>query len=133
VFQDTGWFHEVGNTLSLVTDPSLHVCTSLRIQNENVTKFYNKVQLHAFTYCNLFFLIFSKWWPVKEIQSWWFTDTYTLTRPTALLWQKEASDESDISCKRSKCVHWNYCNTISWLRYLSAGWVILLKIQPLEL
>ena len=27
-----------------------------------------------------------------------------LNRDAALLWQKEASDKSDISCKRAKCV-----------------------------
>ena len=54
------------------------------------------------------------------------------THYTALLWQKEASDESDFSCKRAKCVfqlHWHQCNIMtSRLQYLSAGWVILLKI-----
>ena len=51
--------------------------------------------------------------------------------PTAILWQKEATLEHDISCKWAKCVchvHWYQCNiTMSWLKYLSAGWVFLLQ------
>ena len=34
---------------------------------------------------------------------------------TALLWQKEASDKSDISCNRAKCIcHSTDVNGISW-------------------
>ena len=53
---------------------------------------------------------------------------------SALLWQKEASDKSDISCKRAKCVchlHWRQWNIImSYLTYLLAGWVFMHKIWP---
>ena len=53
---------------------------------------------------------------------------------TALLWQKEASDKSDISCKRAKCVchlHWRQWNIMmSYLTYLLAGWVFMHKIWP---
>ena len=52
---------------------------------------------------------------------------------TALLCQKEATLENDISRRWAKCVchvHWHECNIImSWLKYLSAGWVFLLKIR----
>ena len=52
---------------------------------------------------------------------------------SALLWQKEATLENDISCKWAKYVshvNWHRCNIImSWLTYLSAGWMFLLKIQ----
>ena len=50
---------------------------------------------------------------------------------TAVLWQKEAALDNDISRKWAKCVcyvHWHQCNIImSWLKYLSAGWVFLLQ------
>ena len=51
---------------------------------------------------------------------------------TAVLWQKEATLENNISCKWAKCVchlHWHQCNIImiSWLKYLSAGWVFLFQ------
>ena len=49
----------------------------------------------------------------------------------AVQWQKEATLENDISRKWAKCVchlHWHQCNIgMSWLRYLSAGWVFLLQ------
>ena len=52
----------------------------------------------------------------------------------ALLWQKEASDKCDISCKRAKCVHhfhWRQWNIMmSYLTYLLAGWVFMHKIWP---
>ena len=52
---------------------------------------------------------------------------------TALLWQKEATLENQISRKWAKYVchvHWRQCNIIlSWLKYLSAGWVFLLQTQ----
>ena len=51
---------------------------------------------------------------------------------TSLLWQKEASDKSDISCKRAKCVwhfHWRQWNIMmSYLTYLLAGWVFMDKM-----
>ena len=51
---------------------------------------------------------------------------------TSLLWQKEASDKSDISCKRAKCVwhfHWRQWNImLSYLTYLLAGWVFMDKM-----
>ena len=50
----------------------------------------------------------------------------------ALLWQKEASDKKEISCKRAKCVchfHWRQWNIMkSYLTYLLAGWVFMHKI-----
>ena len=50
---------------------------------------------------------------------------------SALLWQKEATLENDISRKWAECVcyvHWHQCNIIiSWLKYLPAGWAFLLK------
>ena len=53
---------------------------------------------------------------------------------SALLWQKEASDKSDISCKRAKCVchfHWCHWNIMmSYLTYLLVGWVFMHKIWP---
>ena len=52
---------------------------------------------------------------------------------TALLWQKEASDKSDISWKRAKCVchfHWRQWNIHDVLPniYLLEGWVFMHKI-----
>ena len=51
---------------------------------------------------------------------------------TALIWQKEASDKSDISRKRAKCVchlHWRQWNIrMSYLTYLLVGWVFLHEI-----
>ena len=54
---------------------------------------------------------------------------------TALLWQKEASDKRDISCKRAKCIchfHWRQWNImIFYFTYLLiAGWVFMHKIWP---
>ena len=53
---------------------------------------------------------------------------------SALLWQKEASDKSGISCKRARCVchlHWRQWNiTMSYVTYLLAGWVFMHKIWP---
>ena len=44
---------------------------------------------------------------------------------SALIWQKEASDKSDISRKRAKCVchlHWRQWNIMmSYLTYLLVG------------
>ena len=54
----------------------------------------------------------------------------------ALLWQKEASDKSDISCKLAKCVchfhwrQWNIMMSYSYIPYLLAGWVFMHKIWP---
>ena len=49
-----------------------------------------------------------------------------------ILWQKEATLENDISRKWAKAVchvHWHQCNIMmSWLKYLSAGWVFLLQL-----
>ena len=51
---------------------------------------------------------------------------------TALLWQKEASDKSDISFKRANCVwycHWRQRNiTMCYLTYLLGGWVFMHRI-----
>ena len=51
---------------------------------------------------------------------------------SALIWQKEASDKSDISRKRAKCVchlHWRQWNIrMSYLTYLLVGWVFLHEI-----
>ena len=56
----------------------------------------------------------------------------TLESYTALIWQKEASDKSDISRKRAKCVchlHWRQWNIrMSYLTYLLVGWVFLHEI-----
>ena len=55
---------------------------------------------------------------------------------TALIWQKEASDKSEISRKRAKCVchlHWRQWNIMmSYLTYmyLLVGWVFLHEIWP---
>ena len=53
---------------------------------------------------------------------------------SALIWQKEASDKSDISRKRAKCVchlHWRQWNIMmSYLTYLLVGWVFLHEIWP---
>ena len=53
---------------------------------------------------------------------------------SALIWQKEASDKSDISRKRAKCVfhlHWRQWNIrMSYLIYLLVGWVFLHEIWP---
>jgi len=54
-----------------------------------------------------------------------------LVHSAALLWQKEANDESDISCKRAKCdwhLHWHQCNIMTpWLKSLTEGLVLLFK------
>ena len=46
----------------------------------------------------------------------------------ALLWQKEASDKSEISCKRAKCVcHFHWCQwkiMMFYITYLLAEWVL---------
>ena len=53
---------------------------------------------------------------------------------SALIWQKEASDKSDISRKWAKCVcqlHWRQWNIrMSYLTYLIVGWVFLHEIWP---
>ena len=53
---------------------------------------------------------------------------------SALIWQKEASDKSDISHKRAKCVchlHWCQWNIMmSYLTYLLVGWVFQHEIWP---
>ena len=53
---------------------------------------------------------------------------------SALIWQKEASDKSDISRKRAKCVchlDWRQWNIMmSYLTYLLVGWVFLHEIWP---
>ena len=53
---------------------------------------------------------------------------------SALLWQKEASNKSDISSKRAKCVR-HFCRhqwyiMMSDLTYLLAGWMFMHKIWP---
>ena len=56
------------------------------------------------------------------------------SRTPTLIWQKEASDKSDISRKRAKCVchlHWRQWNIrMSYLTYLLVGWVFLHEIWP---
>ena len=58
-------------------------------------------------------------------------ETLTLANPYK---QKEASDKSDISRKRAKCVchlHWRQWNIMmSYLTYLLVGWVFLHEIWP---
>ena len=58
---------------------------------------------------------------------------WTVDHKSALLWQKEANLQNEISRKWAKCVcyvDWLQCNIISfWLQYISAGWVFLLKTQ----
>ena len=58
----------------------------------------------------------------------------TVHNYSALIWQKEASDKSDISRKRAKCVchlHWRQWNIMmSYLTYLLVGWVFLHEIWP---
>ena len=53
---------------------------------------------------------------------------------TAILWQKEASDKSDILFKRATCVcHFHWCQwniMVSCLTYLLAGWVFMNNIWP---
>ena len=62
----------------------------------------------------------------------WSTNSWCIS--AALLWQKEASDKSDISCKRAKCVchfHWRQWNIMmSYLTYFLAGWVFMHTIWP---
>ena len=67
----------------------------------------------------------------------WFFFFNTENRPvcySALIWQKEASDKSDISRKRAKCVrhlHWRQWNIMmSYLTYLLVGWLFLHEIWP---
>ena len=59
--------------------------------------------------------------------------TYISRLVIALLWQKEASDKGDISCKRAKCVshfHWRQWNIMmSYLTYFLAGWNQCLHIK----
>ena len=56
---------------------------------------------------------------------------FVLSTNTALLWQKEASDKSGISCKWAKCFchyrWWRWIVMMSYLIYLLAGWVFLHK------
>ena len=56
------------------------------------------------------------------------------TNYSALIWQKEASDKSDISRKRAKCVchlHWRQWNIrMSYLTDLLVGWLFLHEIWP---
>ena len=68
--------------------------------------------------------------PMNEWKTEWMNDKHT-----ALLWQKEASDKSDISRKRAKRVchlHWRQWNIrMSYLTYLFIlGWVFLHEIWP---
>ena len=55
---------------------------------------------------------------------------------SAVLWQKEASHKKMVGPihKWAKCVchlHWYHCSIMmSWLKYLSAGWVFQLNTQP---
>ena len=59
---------------------------------------------------------------------------FNRAKNSALIWQKEASDKSDISRKRAKCVchlHWRQWNIMmSYLTYLLVGWVFLHEIWP---
>ena len=65
-----------------------------------------------------------------------FSSTGLVTSKTrrtysALLWQKEGSDKSEISCKRAECIcHFHWCQWIiimSHLTYLSAWWVFSIQ------
>ena len=52
----------------------------------------------------------SKCFVIERKYTWeWWHDINSVKPRSALLWQKEASDKSDISCKRAKCV----CHFIS--------------------
>ena len=68
------------------------------------------------------------------MQSPFITYGYGAINNNALIWQKEASDKSDISRKRAKCVrhlHWRQWNIMmSYLTYLLVGWVFLHEIWP---
>ena len=73
------------------------------------------------------------------IESWWNEDSSVHIHVrisvihSAIQWQKEATLGNYISRKWANCVlhvHWHQCNIIiSWLRYLSAGWVFLLQTR----
>ena len=62
----------------------------------------------------------------------WLCCFFTQLAYSALIWQKEASDKSEISRKRAKCVchlHWRQWNIrMSYLTYLLVGWVFLHEI-----
>ena len=73
--------------------------------------------------------------PINCCDIFWYSvhRAFVYTVYSALLWQKEASDKSDISCKRAKCVrhfHWRQWNIMSYRTYLLAGWVFIHKIWP---
>ena len=70
----------------------------------------------------------------KKNTSVWCLRPCTHWGSLTLIWQKEASDKSDISRKRAKCVchlHWRQWNIMmSYLTYLLVGWVFLHEIWP---
>ena len=74
-------------------------------------------------------------YPLEKFFIFTIYQNYTLALIyTALIWQKEASDKSDISRKRAKCVchlHWRQWNIrMSHLTYLLVGWVFRHEIWP---
>ena len=70
--------------------------------------------------------------PFSHVYQHWCTLDFCHIIYSALLWQKEASDKSEISCKRATCVchfHWRQWNIMmSCLTYLLAGWVFMHEI-----
>ena len=101
--------------------------------------------LWAFAYCSLQASSDWRWLAVDGVSAVLLSERMeiwgvnaSLSKPaannTALIWQKEASDKSDISRKRAKCVchlHWCQWNIMmSYLTYLLVGWVFLHEIWP---
>ena len=71
---------------------------------------------------------------ICEICSWWCSEAVNYAYSTALLWQKEASDKSDISCKSKMCLSFllmsmAYHDVLPNIS-LIAGWVLMHKIWP---
>ena len=81
--------------------------------------------MHVYIYCQM---------AIKMKGIHFFQASNLLPTNSALIWQKEASDKSDISRKRAKCVchlHWRQWNIMmSYLTYLLVGWVFLHEIWP---
>ena len=84
------------------------------------------------------FIIFINWYAVKHFPTGGYTSGGGRRglgdSKSALIWQKEASDKSDISRKTAKCVchlHWRQWNIMmSYLTYLLVGWVFLHESWP---
>ena len=80
-----------------------------------------QMRAHSLQYIFLFLLVHNSEFLENLIKSY-----------SALIWQKEASDKSDISRKRAKCVchlHWRQWNIrMSYFTYLLVGWVFLHEI-----